>query len=69
MKSEHNLDFWELNELCDEYGEISKPSHVYGGHYPASLIIFDDVIGSSVVRSKLLSNTVILHRHLAGGNG
>eukprot|EP00965_Chrysotila_dentata_P001686 55853-Pleurochrysis_carterae.AAC.2 len=67
MKSEHNLDFYQLDELCDEYGEVSRPVHQYGGHYPTSLIIFDDIVGSTLIRSKLLANTSILHRHLASG--
>eukprot|EP00965_Chrysotila_dentata_P069095 2283263-Pleurochrysis_carterae.AAC.1 len=69
MKSERNLDFWELDELCDENGEMTKPVHLYGGNYPVSIIIYDDIVASSLIRSKQLSHTVILHRHLAGGNG
>lgn len=70
MKSERNVDLWELDELCDEYGQITKPDdHKYAGHYPCSLILFDDIVGSSLIRSKILCNTAILHRHLASGIG
>eukprot|EP00965_Chrysotila_dentata_P176991 5845373-Pleurochrysis_carterae.AAC.1 len=69
MKNTKNLNFWELDEICDEYGEITKPVHAYDGRYPSSLILCDDVVGSTIIRSKLLMNTTILHRHLADGNG
>eukprot|EP00965_Chrysotila_dentata_P043295 1439130-Pleurochrysis_carterae.AAC.2 len=69
MKSEHNLDYYQLNELVDERGELCRPEHAYGGHYPCSLILFDDIVGSTLIRSRALANAVILHRHLANGNG
>eukprot|EP00965_Chrysotila_dentata_P038564 1281098-Pleurochrysis_carterae.AAC.1 len=42
-KSLPRLEFWELDELVDELGEVRKPVHEYGGYYPTSLILFDDI--------------------------
>eukprot|EP00965_Chrysotila_dentata_P253987 6211728-Pleurochrysis_carterae.AAC.1 len=69
VHSVENLDFWQLDELCNENGEMTKPEHEYGGQYPSSLLLCDDIVGSSLIRSKQLANVCILHRHLAGGNG